>query len=38
MSKPAISVIIPVYNAQEGLSQCIDSLLDQTFSIMKLLF
>lgn len=32
MSKPAISVIIPVYNAQEGLGQCIDSLLDQTFS------
>ena len=38
MSKPAISVIIPVYNAQEGLGQCIDSLLDQTFSDYELLF
>lgn len=31
MNNPAITVIIPVYNAQEGLKQCLDSLLNQTF-------
>ena len=31
MNNPAITVIIPVYNAQEGVKQCLDSLLNQTF-------
>ena len=31
MSNPIVSVIIPVYNAQEGIKQCLDSLLNQTF-------
>ena len=30
MSKPAISVIIPVYNAQDGIKRCVDSLLNQS--------
>lgn len=32
MSNPIVSVIIPVYNAQEGIKQCLDSLLNQTFT------
>ena len=31
MKKPAISVIVPVYNAESFLSRCVDSLLSQTF-------
>ena len=31
MNNPAITVIIPVYNAHEGVKQCLDSLLNQTF-------
>lgn len=31
MSNPIVSVVIPVYNAQEGIKQCLDSLLNQTF-------
>ena len=29
---PKISVIVPVYNVEKYLNQCIDSLLDQTFT------
>lgn len=32
MSHPIVSVVIPVYNAQEGIKQCLDSLLNQTFT------
>ena len=32
MSNPTVSVIIPVYNAQEGIKQCLDSLLNQSFT------
>lgn len=37
MSNPAISVIIPVYNAQKGIHRCLDSLFEQTFQDFELL-
>lgn len=37
MSIPAVSVIVPVYNSQESLSKCIDSILAQTFSDFELI-
>ena len=36
-SNPAISVIIPVYNAGSYLHRCVDSMLSQTFSDFELL-
>lgn len=37
MSKPAISVIIPVYNAQDGIKRCLDSLLNQSFNNFEII-
>ena len=37
MSNPTVSVIIPVYNAQEGIRQCIDSLLNQSFTDFEII-
>ena len=37
MSKPAISVIIPVYNAQDGIKRCVDSLLNQSFKNLEII-
>ena len=34
---PAISVIVPVYQAEKLLPQCVDSVLAQTFSDWELL-
>ncbi len=34
---PEISVIVPVYNAQQYLSACVESILGQTFSDLELL-
>lgn len=34
---PKLSVVIPVYNAEEYLKQCIDSVLGQTFSDYELI-
>lgn len=34
---PKLSVVIPVYNAEEYLKQCIDSVLGQTFSDFELI-
>ena len=37
MFNPTVSVIIPVYNAQEGIKQCIDSLLNQSFTDFEII-
>lgn len=37
MSAPAISVIVPVYNAERYLHKCVDSILAQTFADFELL-
>ena len=34
---PQISIIVPVYNAERYLRQCIDSILDQTYTDFELL-
>ena len=34
---PKISVIVPVYNVEQYLRRCIDSILSQTFSDFELL-
>ena len=35
---PAISVIVPVYNAESYLQECVDSLLQQTFRDVEFIF
>lgn len=37
MTYPLISVVVPIYNAQEFLSECIDSILEQTFCEWELI-
>lgn len=37
MSFPKISVIVPVYNVEQYLPRCIDSILSQTFTDFELL-
>ena len=37
MSTPCISVIVPVYNTEKFLHQCIDSILKQTFNDFELI-
>ena len=32
-----LSVIVPVYNAEKYLRQCVDSLVNQTFSNMEII-
>ena len=34
---PEISVIVPVYNVEPYLAECIDSILSQTFTDFELL-
>ena len=34
---PEISIIVPVYNVEEYLSRCIDSILNQTFTAFELI-
>lgn len=35
--QPAISVIVPVYNAEKYLHRCVDSILNQTFTDLEVL-
>lgn len=35
--KPEFSIIVPVYNAEVYLHQCIDSILTQSFNNLELL-
>ena len=37
MKKPEISVIVPVYNVEKYLRQCLDSILNQTFSNIEII-
>ena len=37
MQTPRISVIVPIYNVEEFLSACVNSLLAQTFSDFELI-
>lgn len=37
MNLPSISIIVPVYNAEDTLRQCIDSIIQQTFNDWELL-
>ena len=36
-TKPAISIIVPVYNVEAYLPRCVDSILNQTFSDFELI-
>lgn len=38
MNNPKVSIIIPVYNAASLLSKCLDSLANQTYSALELIF
>lgn len=37
MSNPAISVIVPIYNAEGTVSRCVESILNQSFSNFELI-
>ena len=37
MNKPIISAIMPVYNTEKYLEECIDTVLGQSFSQLELI-
>ena len=37
MAKPNISIIVPVYNIEEYLPRCIESILNQTYNNLELI-
>ena len=37
LNKPCVSVVVPVYNAEQFLPKCIDSVLGQSFADIELL-
>ena len=36
MDKVKISIVVPVYNAEKYLRECVDSILNQTFTDFKI--
>ncbi len=36
-TQPELSVIVPIYNAEQYLEQCLDSIIDQTFYDMEII-
>ena len=37
MKSPSISVIVPVYNAEQYIRRCVDSILNQTYTDFELI-
>ncbi len=37
MKQPLVSILIPVYNAQETINRCIDSCINQTYKIIEII-
>ena len=37
MEKPLISVLVPAYNVEQYIYQCIDSILGQTYSNLEII-
>lgn len=37
MMRPMVSIIVPVYNAQDFLERCVDSILQQEYTNFELL-
>ena len=37
MTNPLVSIIVPVYNAQKGLSRCLESICSQTYQEWEIL-
>lgn len=37
MSKPAVSIIVPIYNAEKYLHRCVDSLINQSLTNIEIL-
>lgn len=38
MAEPKISIIVPVYNVEEYLEKCIESLIGQTYTNIEIIF
>ena len=37
MTNPLVSIIVPVYNAQKGLSRCLESICSQTYQKLEII-